>query len=154
MNILKNNTEKELLFEYQANQFVKNNYHITEVKNINIKSVDCGGKTSNWQETVVQLWENPLEPLKRSSMKTEKALKIFDRVDNIKPLLLETAIKIEYGNDAFHTGHLRVYEIRENDRSIIVKLHSDKTQCKASDLCCDSSEKTQSYEQTKKAVCC
>lgn len=154
LNILRNNSGKELLFEYQTDKFVKKNYHITEVKNITIHSVDCGGSSNNWQETVVQLWENPLEALNRAAMNTEKALKIFDRVNDIRPLLLETEIKIEYGNSDFHTGHLQIHEVKENDQSIIVKLHSDKTQCKASDLCCDPDEKVYDSKQSTKTACC
>ena len=136
LNTLKNNLNKELLFEYAPDTFVKANYHITEIKNLSIESVDCGGKTNFWKETIVQLWENPLEIGKRSFMTVSKAIEIFDRVDSIKPLQLDTEIKIEYGNNLFHTANLVIHSIAVNDKSIIIKLHSDTTQCKASDVCC------------------
>jgi len=136
LNTLKNNLNKELVFEYITDTFVHANYHITEIKNTTIDSVDCGGKTNFWQETIVQLWENPLEVGKRTFMTVSKAIEIFNRVNAIKPLLLDTEIKIEYGNKSFHTANLVVHSIVENDKSIIVKLHSDSTQCKASDVCC------------------
>ena len=136
LNTLKNNLNKELLFEYTPDTFVNANYHITEIKNTTIDSVDCGGKTNFWQETIVQLWENPLEVGKRTFMTVSKAIEIFDRVNSIKPLLLNTEIKIEYSNRSFHTANLVVHTIVENDKSIIIKLHADSTQCKASDVCC------------------
>jgi len=149
LNTLKNNLNKELLFEYNPNTFVNANYHITEIKNTTIDSVDCGGKTNFWQETIVQLWENPLEIGKRTFMTVSKAIEIFDSVNAIKPLLLDTEIKIEYGNDSFHTANLVIHTIVENDKSIVVKLHSDNTQCKASDACC-----TTEKEVTESDACC
>jgi len=138
LNTLKANLNKELLFEYAPDKFVNANYHITEIKNLIVDSVDCGGKANTWKETIVQLWENPLEIGKRSYMTTSKAVEIFDRVNSIKPLSLNTPVKIEYGNNSFHTANLLVQTIEANDNSIIVKLHTDSTQCKAAvnDVCC------------------
>ena len=106
LKTLNENSEKELLFEYSPNNFVKSNYHITEIKNIHIDSVDCGGSSNSWDETVVQLWVNALEPNKTRAMSTVKAIAIFDKVANIKPLKLDTEIKIEYGNKNFRTAQL------------------------------------------------
>ena len=61
LQILEENPNKELLFEYKEGQFVGANYHITEVKNTTIKSVDCGGRSDGWNETIIQLWESPKE---------------------------------------------------------------------------------------------
>ena len=122
LNNLKNNLEKELLFEYAPDKFVNANYHITEIKNVTIESVDCGGKTNAWKETTVQLLENPLEIGKGSYMTATKAIEIFDRVDSIKPLLLNTEIKIEYGNRLFHPANLVVQSIVATNKSIIVKI--------------------------------
>ncbi len=148
LTILKQHLNKELLFEYAPDTFVKANYHITEIKNLSIESVDCGGTSNSWKETIVQLWESPLEIGKRTYMTVSKAVEIFERVDSIKPLLLDTELKIEYGNSSFHTANLVVNSIAENDKSIIVKLHSDTTQCKASDSCC-----TQDKEEINAACC-
>lgn len=136
LNTLKNNLNKELLLEYTPDTFINANYHITEIKNTTIDSVDCGGKTNFWKETIVQLWENPLEVNKCTFMTVSKAIEIFEKVNAIKPLQLDTEIKFEYGNNSFHTANLLVHTIVENDKSIIIKLHSDSTQCKASDVCC------------------
>ena len=61
LNVLKENENKALLFEYNEGQFVDTNYHITEVKNTVIHSVDCGGRADQWNETIIQLWESPEE---------------------------------------------------------------------------------------------
>jgi len=156
LNILKNNLDKELLFEYAPDKFVSSNYHITEIKNLSIDAVDCGGKANSWEETVVQLWENPLEIGKRTYMTTTKSAEIFDRVNSINPLLLNTPVKIEYGNRSFHTANLIVYSIAENDQSIVVKLHADSTQCKAAsnNNCCSKKITEKAHSGTKEPVIC
>lgn len=146
LNTLKNNLNKELLFEYAPDTFVNKNYHITEIKNLTIESVDCGGKTNSWKETIVQLWENPIEKDKNTFMTASKAVDIFEKVDTIKPLQLNTVIKIEYGNNSFHTANLVVDSIAENDKNIIIKLHSYITQCKANDICCTPTKKEKSSD--------
>ena len=155
LTILKQHLNKELLFEYIPDTFVKSNYHITEIKNLLIKSVDCGGKSNSWKETIVQLLENPLEIGKRTYMTVSKAVEIFERVDSITPLLLDTELKIEYGNNSFHTANLVVNSIIENEKNIIVKLHSNTTQCKTTDTCCvPKEEKNLVCCTTAKSSCC
>ena len=134
LNSLKLHLEKDLIFEYAHTKWVGANYHITEIKNTSIDSVDCGGRSDSWKETVVQLWESPKEKEKRTYLKAQKAFDIFNRVNGIKPLMLNTLIKFEYGNDTFHTAQLEVNEVVAQDNQLIVKLHSYETDCKAKDL--------------------
>ena len=57
LSVLKENTTKSLVFEYAPGRLVGANYHITEVKNITIDSVDCGSGTDFWKETIIfQEW--------------------------------------------------------------------------------------------------
>ena len=135
LDIIENHLEKELVFEYAPTKWVGTNYHITEVKHITIDSVDCGAQTDAWQETVVQLWESPIEIGKRTYMKTHKANEIFKRVDGIKPLLLDTEIKFEYGNKSFHAAQLKVNDFEVIDNKLVMKLHTYKTDCKAKSEC-------------------
>ena len=74
LSVLEKNQGKALLFEYAPNLLVGANYHITEVKHMKIDSVDCGGRTDGWSETIIQLWESPKELGKRDFMKVDKAL--------------------------------------------------------------------------------
>ncbi|SNR54480.1 DUF6428 family protein [Lutibacter flavus] len=160
LETLKNNLTKDLLFEYSPDKFVGANYHITEIKTHSIESIDCGGLENSWREIVVQLWESPLEVGKRTFMKVSKAIEIVNKVNAIKPLFLDSEIKIEYGNKSFHTANLVVHSISENDKSVIVKLHPDSTQCKASDHCCtpEKSEKNKislaPINASKEVKCC
>jgi len=145
---LKENTGKALLFEYAKNEFAGMNYHLTEVKNVQFNSVDCGGKANNWKETHLQLWESPNELDKKEYMTVDKVLSILNRVDRINPLWLDTEIRIEFGNELFHTSILKIEEFKITDNQLIIKIYTVNTECKASDVC--------GVEETKEeaTACC
>ncbi len=42
------NPELDLQFQYAENKWVDASYHITEIKQTPITSVDCGGVMNNW----------------------------------------------------------------------------------------------------------
>ena len=135
-NLLKEHQDKALLFEYAPNLFVGANYHITEIKHTSIDAVDCGGKTDDWKETIIQLWESPSELNKRDYMEVNKAIEIFERVGNMKPYFLEAEVKFEYSNATFHTAQLFVNDFELQVNNFIIKLAIDKTDCKAKSICC------------------
>ncbi len=135
LNVLKENQGKALLFEYQENNFVDTNYHITEVKNTVIHSVDCGGKTDQWNETIIQLWESPEEKGKLGYLKSDKALSILERVHNLHPIDGNAILKFEYSNETFHKAHLEVQQFEITNSKIIVQLFVSQTDCKAKDTC-------------------
>ena len=65
LETLESHQNKSLLFEYRQGEFVKANYHITEIKNTIVDAVDCGANTDYWKETVIQLYESPVEKDKK-----------------------------------------------------------------------------------------
>lgn len=136
LELLQNNPNKSLLFAYQKEKLVAPNYHITEVKNVEFKTTDCGGKQNHWQETHLQLWEKPSEKHKTIYMTTNKAVSILNTVNAVNPLWLKTEIKIEYGNDNFHTAILKISDFTQTDKTLTFKLFEEKTQCKANQTCC------------------
>lgn len=135
LSLLKEHPNKSLLFEYKEGQFVGANYHITEIKNITVDSVDCGAGVDFWKETIIQLWESPDEHEKEAYMSAYKALGILNKVDSIKPMEREVEVKFEYSNPEFHTAQLFVNEFRVADNNLIVKLAIEKTDCKARETC-------------------
>ncbi len=135
LSVLKQHQDKSLLFEYAPSKFVGANYHITEVKNIIIDSVDCGAGTDFWKETIVQLWESPKEKGKRDFMSVYKALAILNKVDRIKPMVQDAEIKFEYSNEDFHTAQLFVDDYALDHDSLVIKLSVQKTDCKAKETC-------------------
>lgn len=132
---LEKNLGKELLFEYANDKFVGANYHLTEVKNVSFDTVDCGGRSDDWKETHIQLWESPKEIGKTDFMTVDKILSIIQRVNGIKPLNMDTTVKIEYGNAYFHTSVMDIENVESQLDKIIVKLYAEATLCKANDIC-------------------
>ncbi len=135
LSLLKENSNKALLFEYMPGHLVGANYHITEIKNITIDSVDCGAGTDFWKETVIQLWESPEEKDTRTYMTAFKALGILNKVDGIKPMEKEVEVKFEYSNAHFHTAQLFVLDFEITQDRLILKLGVEKTDCKAKETC-------------------
>ena len=129
LQILQENPEKELVFEYRPGFFVPMAYHITEVKNVHIEAVDCGGRPSEYFQTIVQLWVDGKETTERH-MLTEKALKIFDIVGKMKPMRGEAEIFFEWGNEYLPTSNYSPASIENTDGQLIVKMFVPPTICK------------------------
>lgn len=149
-DILKQYQGKSLLFEYKPDAIVPANYHITEVKHVNIDSVDCGANSDSWNETVVQLWESPSEIGKTEFMTVYKALSILNKVGRMKPYDMDSELKIEYSNDNFHTAQLFVDDYEISDRYLKLKLAVSKTDCKAKETC----GVAETVEVTSEEACC
>ena len=144
LNLLDEHRNKSLLFEYRKDQLVGANYHITEVKNVTVDSVDCGSATDYWKETVIQLWESPDELDKTEFMTVHKALSILDKVNRIKPMDLSAEVKFEYSNDGFHTAQLFVDDYSYTENRLMLSLAVNKTDCKARENCGAAVEEVQS----------
>jgi hypothetical protein len=135
LQILESNKNASLLFEYTPGQLVGANYHITEVKHVSVDSVDCGGQTDAWNETIIQLWESPSELGKTEYMTSHKALEILNTVGKIKTYDLNSEVKIEYSNSLFHTAQLFVSDFELSNGKLLFKLDIEKTDCKAKEIC-------------------
>lgn len=128
--VLLANTEKILQFEYANGQMVNASYHITEIKQAPIVSVDCGGVMNSWTEVILQLWEPPVMETKHA-MTVDKAFSIISLVEKLLPLNPLGTVKIEFGNSKFETRQMYPGDFRIDEDSIIVMLVPDYTQCKA-----------------------
>ncbi|NEU70679.1 hypothetical protein GK091_27695 [Spirosoma agri] len=124
------NPDKFLQFQYAEEEFVHPSFHITEIKQASVVSVDCGGQMNTWTEVIVQLWEPPVNEADRS-MEVRKALSIINLVE--KSLLLNpvATVKIEFGNSKFDTRQMYPGELTTEGDSFTVGLIPDYTQCKA-----------------------
>ena len=153
LSVLQEQNKKELLFEYSKNQFAGTNYHLTEVKNVTFETVDCGGKVNDWKETHLQLWESPTEVGKENYITAEKAVTILERVNNIRPLWLETEVKVEFGNADFHMSILSIDRITSDANKVIVKLFTNETGCKAEEACCILEEDVAASAKLEETCC-
>ncbi len=127
--LLEKHPQKELVFEYEANQFIPV-YHITEIKNVHFESIDCGGNAHETFQTITQLWISPKDFLKQKCMTAEKALKIYNIVDGVKPMKRDTEIFFEYGYKELRTSVYSVEAIEETADQLIIKMFVPKTACK------------------------
>jgi len=135
LTLLNEHPNKKILFEYTPGNYVAPNYHITEIKNITIDSVDCGAGVDFWKETIIQLWESPDEKDTLEYMTASKAMDILNKVDKIKPMEKEVEVKFEYSNERFHTAQLFVNDFSLNANQLVLKLGVEQTDCKARETC-------------------
>jgi hypothetical protein len=119
-----------LQFQYAENQWVNAAYHITEIKQAPITSVDCGGVMNAWTEVIVQLWE-PEGQQQDIAMKVGKALSIVNLVEKALPLNPNGIVKIEFGNSEFDTRQMLPKTLLINGDNLVVDLRPDAVQCKA-----------------------
>lgn len=120
----------DLQFEYAENRWINPAFHITEIKQAPITSVDCGGMLNTWTEIILQLWEPEGQEQERA-MQVHKALSIVAIVEKSLPLEGEAIVKIEFGNSWFDTRQMLLKDILIQDGNLIVNLKPDAVQCKA-----------------------
>lgn len=119
-----------LQFQYTDDKWVNASYHITEIKQAPITSVDCGGVMNAWTEIIVQLWE-PTEKEEGRAMQVKKALSIIDLVEGKLALNPKGIVKIEFGNSEFDTRQMYPAAFKVDGDNLIINLTPDATQCKA-----------------------
>ncbi|MGM9476050.1 DUF6428 family protein [Pedobacter sp. GSP4] len=127
---LQQHPELVLQFQYATDKWVNANYHITEIKQAPIVSVDCGGVMNAWTEIIVQLWEPTTEEEGRA-MQVKKALAIINLVESKLPLNPKGIVKIEFGNSQFDTRQMYPGEFKIEGENLVLNLTPDATQCKA-----------------------
>jgi hypothetical protein len=150
------NPELNLQFKYAENKLVDASYHITEIKQAPITSVDCGGVLSSWTEIVVQLWE-PIGQHQLKPMKVKKALTIIDVVEQKLKLAPDAIVKIEFGNTDFDTRQMFPNEITIDGDDLVIDLRPDAVQCKAinrGDSCGTEKPKIQLKNLAETSACC
>jgi len=128
-DLIAKHPKKEFFFEYEAGEFVNIAYHITEIKNMTIESVDCGGNPDTYHQTAIQLWWNGTEK-KEKAMTGEKVAKILNIVDKVKPIKRDTELFIEWGFGDLRTSNYQINEVDEQEDKIILKMYVKAPVCK------------------------
>ena len=119
-----------LQFQYGEGKLVDASYHITEIKQAPIVSVDCGGVMNAWTEIIIQLWEPAVKESDRA-MEVSKAMSIVQLVEKSLALNPLGIVKIEFGNAEYDTRQMYPQQMNVNGDELIVSLTPDFTQCKA-----------------------
>jgi hypothetical protein len=128
---LQNSADKELIFAKADGQTIHTGYHLTEIKAASFQTVDCGGKTNRWNETILQLWVP--EDAEDNYMKSDKFLRIYDKVRRLVSVDEDAEVRIEYGDDDFFPTAYHVSDWREDDKAVRFRLEPPATTCKARD---------------------
>jgi hypothetical protein len=121
----------QLIFVDFDGRAVHSGYHLTELKAASFETVDCGGKTNRWQETIVQLWVP--SQADDDYMTVAKFLEIFQKVRETIPLNLDTEVRIEYGAEDFFPSLYHVRSVSHDQNTTRVLLEPPQTTCKARD---------------------
>lgn len=127
--LLKDNDGKSLEFLLPDGEKLTGDLHITEVMNSHIKSVDCGGRASEFNETVVQLWINESSII-NAKWSTDKAFSILKKVESVQSFSDEAELFIEFGDSVHPTIRYTVNEVNDSDDDLIIKLEPKATACK------------------------
>ena len=130
---LRKTPANQLIFENEAGDTVHAGYHLTEIKAAHFDTVDCGGQTNRWDETIVQLWVPADAGDEDEYMTAGKFLRIFDKVTAMIPLNLEAEVRIEYGDENFFPSLYHVESVTGEENATRVLLAPPTTTCKARD---------------------
>ena len=104
-------------------------YHVTEIKAVSVRSVDCGGQESAWAETVIQLWTP--ERSNEHAMSVGKFLSIYRRVASRVPTEEDAEVRLEVGEQGAPAVSYFVANIRAEGQEVVVKLEPPLVACKA-----------------------
>ena len=129
---LQGHLERPLIFDLGGGKRIPVGYHVTEIKAVNLQTVDCGGVVNAWNETVVQLWRSDLEP-DTAYMSAGKFLKIVRAVVSNIALEPSSELRFEYGDDGQSAVHYTVSRFELTSEGLTVHLEWIGVRCKALD---------------------
>ena len=101
-------------------------YHVTELKQASIKSIDCGGRTDQWVETIVQL----LDGDHGTHMAVGKFISIARKSEAALQGLSEAPLMIEFSIGNHNLHRKTVTGIDADDDRVTVKLGNLSATCK------------------------
>ncbi len=123
-------------------------YHVTELKQASIKSIDCGGRTDAWDETVLQL----LDGSGGTHMPVAKFVAIARKSDETLPGLATAPMFVEYAPDNQGLRRLKITGLAQHDDRAVIVLEEDRAACKpfvdwqnamaASDCCANPAQQS------------
>lgn len=141
INTLKNNPNKAIQYELKDKFIIEPYIHMTEIKNVDIVSIDCGGNKNEWHETIMQLWTGVSKD-DGHRLDSSKLDKIIEMIDAKSKLDIESDLIIEYGNDKFPVSQYSIDLKSTSSDTVYFSLKNVFSQCKgmtSESSCCSSS---------------
>lgn len=120
---------QELQIDFGNDRHLPEGYHITEVKNVSIDSIDCGGNPHQEKQVVIQFWENPLK-VEKGFMSAEKAKSILQKVDQLRPTFQNAPVFIEFGDADHPTTQYRLTGLDQRNGQAWLTTNVPATACK------------------------
>ena len=110
-------------------------YHLTEVKNVAYRTMDCGGVTNAWVESQFELWapSDANDSADRAAMAAGKFLAIVDRVQQKIALDGESLTRVFAAIGNHPAGLYGVSSLQVADHQLIAELVPDRVRCKAAE---------------------
>lgn len=129
---LERHRDQRLAFSTGA-RTVAPGYHVTEIKTATVHAVDCGGRSTGWTETTLQLW-SPGAELGGDLMPVEKFLSIYRRVGAMVPIDGDARLRVEYGPPGETAVSYVVTGVELRDDGVVaVRLAAPAVACKGRD---------------------
>lgn len=127
-NTLADRLETDLVFSMGGTQ-INTGYHVTEVKQAIINSLDCGNGTDQWQELIIQLLDGSVVT-NSSYMSCEKFLGILNASTGTLDTPPDTHLYFEFSPGNGGIQRLQVTAINAKAATTEVCLSGAKPQCK------------------------
>lgn len=132
--IVRENESLPMLFQHNDGEVVGGGYHVTEIKNVSVETIDCGNSIHDWKEVVVQVWLPEGAKESDPHMSAGKFMKIWDTVDHRLALVQDAEIKIEYGDERFITANYQVGGLKQTSEGLVVDMQPQQTLCKPREI--------------------
>ena len=126
---LEPHTTSGLVFELPDGGLVAPGYHVTEVIAASFRSVDCGGRSHAWGQTLVQL-QGPSQRDAPEFMRVGKFLAIYARAAASLPVGDADELRLEYGDAERPAIHYGVAGLEESEGALRVRLLAPGVSCK------------------------
>ncbi|MCA9955327.1 MAG: hypothetical protein KC434_11445, partial [Anaerolineales bacterium] len=160
MQTIQQNPNKPLRFLYDDEEMVPGGYHVTEIKNAQFDTIDCGNSLHTWREVILQVWLPDEVATDAAPMSTDKFAKIWSIVDGRIPLNQNAEIRVEYGDGERLTAVYHVDALQNTPAGLVVKMAPPRTLCKPRELlqelngytCTDTSCAPQTRHETEQAT--
>lgn len=142
---LEPHSTKSLVLEY-AGRKIQSGYHVTEVKAGSFITLDCGGNSDQWRETILQV-EDIASQDGRDFMTVEKFRKILDQVAMKIEIDWDARLTFEVGPPDTPMQVFDVHALEFGTDHVLLRLASRPAICKprhraehaAARACCGTS---------------
>ena len=129
LNALNAYGDHALIF-YRGGERIRPGYHVTEIKAVSVRGMDCGGQGDAWGETVIQLWTPEVTD---DPMSVGKFLGIYHRVASQIPVEEGAEVRLEYGEQGAPAVSYFVGEVQPEGEEVVVRLEPPFVTCKANE---------------------